>query len=109
MLAVTLAVIFAAAGDGLSNLAMWSLIVGALTPPLVAVIQQPKWNGTARTVFMLLAAVVDGVVISWLQGDLDFTRWANSALVAGVAIITAYYGIWKPTGVAPKIEAKTSA
>jgi hypothetical protein len=103
-----IAYIIAATNDGLSNLAMWSLIVGALTPPLVAVIQRPKWSGTARTFFMLLAATVDGVVVAWLEGNLDFARFTNSALVAGVAIITAYYGIWKPTGVAPKIEKATS-
>lgn len=95
-------------GDGLSNLAMWSLIVGALTPPLLAVVQQPRWPSGLRALFMVAAAVVDGIVVAWLQGNLDFARFTNSALVAGVAIITAYHGLWKPTGVAPAIEASTS-
>lgn len=102
-----LAFLIAATSDGLSNLAMWSLIVGALTPPLLSVVQQPRWPGWLRTGFMLGAAVVDGVVISWLQGNLDLARFTNSALVAGVAIITAYHGIWKPSGISPAIENKT--
>lgn len=99
--------VLAAASDGLSNLAMWSLIVGALTPPLLAVIQQPRFD-RFRPVLMIGAAVVDGIVVAWLQGNLDFARFTNSALVAGVAIITAYHGIWKPTGISPAIERKTS-
>jgi hypothetical protein len=97
-----------AATDGLSNLAMWSLIVGALTPPLVAVVQRPTFNKHFRVIVMVAAAAVDGVVVSWLQGDLDFSRFTNSALIAGVAIISAYQGIWKPTGIAPRIERATS-
>lgn len=97
-----------AATDGLSNLAMWSLIVGALTPPLVSVVQRPTFNPHFRVILMIAAAVVDGVVIAWLQGDLTFARFTNSALVAGVAIISAYQGIWKPTGIAPRIERATS-
>jgi len=101
-----LGALLAAASDGLSNLAMWSLIVGALTPPLLSVIQQPRY-ARFRPVLMIGAAVIDGVVISWLQGNLDFSRFVNSALVAGVAIITAYHGIWKPSGISPAIEQKT--
>ena len=98
--------VLAAASDGLSNLAMWSLIVGALTPPLLSVVQQPRY-ARFRPVLMIGAAVIDGVMVAWLQGNLDFSRFVNSALVAGVAIITAYHGIWKPSGVSPAIEKKT--
>lgn len=97
-----------AASDGLSNLAMWSIIAGALTPPIVAIVNRSHWPRGLKSVVMIAAAVVDGIVVSWLQGDLNFARFANSALIAGVAIITAYYGIWKPTGVAPAIEASTT-
>jgi hypothetical protein len=97
-----------AASDGLSNLAMWSLIVGALTPPLVAIVQRPTFNRTFRVIVMIAAAIIDGVVVSWLQGDLNFARFTNSALIAGVAIITAYHGIWKPSGIAPSIERASS-
>jgi hypothetical protein len=99
--------VLAAATDGLSNLAMWSLIVGALTPPLLSVVQQPRF-ARLRPVLMIGAAITDGVVIAWLQGNLDFARFTNSALIAGVAIITAYHGIWKPSGISPAIEKKTS-
>jgi hypothetical protein len=87
---------------------MWSIIVGALTPPLLAVVQQPKWPGWLRSTVMLASAAVVGVGTAWLQGTLTFVRFTDSALVAGVAIIAAYHGIWKPSGVAPTIETKTS-
>jgi hypothetical protein len=100
--------ILAAASDGLSNLAMWSLIVGALTPPLVAIVQRPTFNPTFRVIIMIGSAAIDGVAVAWLQGDLNLARFTNSALIAGVAIISAYYGIWKPSGIAPKTEKATT-
>lgn len=93
----------------MTNLAMWSLIVGALTPPLVAIIQQPRWAGWVRSTVMIAAAAVDGVGVAYFQGDFTGKRLLDAALVAGVAIIAAYHGIWKPSGIAPKIENATIA
>lgn len=95
----------------MTNLAMWSVIVGALTPPVVALVQNPAWSAPAkkwiRVAIMVLFAVADGIGTAWIQGSLTWTRWSDSALIAGVAIITAYNGIWKPAGVTPAIEAKS--
>lgn len=92
----------------MSNLQMWAIIVGALTPPLVAFVQQPRWPGWFRSTVMIGSAAVDGVVVAWLQGDLTAHRFIDAALIAGVAIIAAYHGIWKPSGIAPKIEKASS-
>ena len=91
----------------MTNLQMWSLIVGALTPPLLAVIQQPRWSGLVRSSFMVGAAAVDGVITTLLENNFDWSNWVKSSLMCGVAVIAAYHGIWKPNGVAPAIEKAT--
>jgi phage-related minor tail protein len=93
----------------MSNLQMWSIILGAITPPIVAFVQQPKWKGTlVRPLIMVAFAALDGVIVAWLQGALTWNRFTDSALMCGVAIVAAYEGIWKPSGIAPQIEAATS-
>lgn len=93
----------------MSNLQMWSIILGAITPPVVAFVQQPKWKGTlVRPLIMVGFAALDGIIVAWLQGSLTWNRFTDSALMAGVAIVAAYEGIWKPSGIAPQIEHATS-
>lgn len=93
----------------MTHLQMWSIIIGALTPPIAAFIEQPRWKGTImRPLVMMGFAVLDGIIIAWLQGSLTWARFTDSALMCGIAIVTAYEGIWKPSGIAPEIEAATT-
>jgi len=93
----------------MDNLAMWSLVVGFFTPPVLAVIQQPKWSATVRAIVGFLFALVVGGVTAWLTGSLNVNDWVSAALIVLVSAITTYKGFWKETGVAQKIEAATSA
>lgn len=86
---------------------MWSIIVGALTPPLLAIVQQPRWSGFVRSAFMVGAAAIDGIITTWLEGKINWHDYAQAALMCGVAIIAAYHGFWQPTGIAGKIENAT--
>jgi hypothetical protein len=90
-----------------SNLQMWSLIVGFLTPPVLAIIQQGGWSKRVRAVVAFAAAMVAGAGTAYFQGDLTGRRFVEAALVVLVATIAAYQGFWKPTDVAPTIEKMT--
>lgn len=92
-----------------TDTASWALILGVLTPLVVSVVQQPKWPSQLRAVVALVAAVVVGTVTVLANGGFDDTSGVLGiiALVL-VASNTAYATLWKPTGIAPLIEAKTS-
>lgn len=89
--------------------ASWGLILGILTPLLVSVVQQPTWSPRTRAMVAAVAAVVVGFLTVLANGGLD----SGQTLLGVIALVlvasnTAYKTLWKPTGVAPAIEIKTS-
>lgn len=89
-----------------------SVLIGAILPPVFSVVLQAKWSDKAKSIISLalclaVAAatsfIVDGVDIE--DPDFNWVIWA--AGIYGSAMIT-YGKFWKPTGVSPAIEAKTS-
>ena len=94
----------------MTDLEMWSLLVGVALPPLVALIEQPKWPNWFRAVVGVAASVVAGFVTTYLT--LDSALWEqgmiHAMLLVGVASWASYRNFWKPTTVAPVIETKTA-
>jgi hypothetical protein len=94
--------------DDLTDLAMWSLIAGFFLPPVLAIIMQSGWDQRIKAAVAFLACLAVGVGVSYFEGDLDGRSWVSSSLVVLVAAISTYQSFWKPTGIAPKIEAATN-
>lgn len=92
----------------MTNFQMWSLIVGFALPPVLSVIQQSNWSDRLRAVVAFLACAVAGAGVAYFQGELNFERWIEAGLVILVSAVATYRNFWKPTGVAPAIEAKTN-
>lgn len=92
----------------MSDLALWSGVVGFFLPLGVSVIQQPKWHDGAKAVVTFLLCLIAAAGTAYFEGKLTGQRFATSTLVVFVAAISSYKGLWKPTGTAPKIEAATS-
>lgn len=94
----------------MTDLEMWSLLVGALLPTLVAVIQQPRWPKWFRAVVGVSASVAAGFVTTWLTfaNALWEQGMVHSILLVGVASWASYRNFWQPTSIAPTIEAKTT-
>lgn len=94
----------------MTDLEMWSLLVGSLLPMLVAVIQQPTWPRWFKAVVGIASSIVAGFVTTWLTADgLLFEQgMIHAMLLTGVASWASYVSFWKPTEVAPKIEDVTS-
>jgi len=95
----------------MSELEMWSLLIGAVLPPFVAIIQQPKWPDWFRTAVAVVSSVLVGFVTTWLiEDDALWERgMVGAILLVLVAALTTYRNVWRTTGIAPTIEAKTSA
>jgi len=90
---------------------MWSLIVGFLVPPFLAVIQQPGWSDGLRAVVSFVVAILVALGTVYFAGNLDFGHekaWISAILLVFVTAIATYRDFWKQTGIAPTIEAITS-
>ena len=90
------------------NLGQWSALVGILLPLLVAVVEQQHYPSWLRSLIGDLACGFAAVVTAYLQGNLDFHNWYSSAVVIFALAKTSYLAVWKPSTVAPRIEAATS-
>ena len=92
----------------MTNLQMWSLIVGFFLPPALAIIQQPGWSNRVRSVVAFLACAVAGAGTAYFQGDLTGRRFVEAALVVLVTAMATFRNFWKTTGVSPMIESATA-
>lgn len=91
-----------------SDAQMWALIVGFVSPLLIAVVQRPSWSGPRRTAVAIGWSFVSGGVTAYFADELTGRSLVSCFLVVAVTAIASYQSIWVPTKIAPWIEAKTS-
>lgn len=94
----------------MTELQLWDLILAFFMPLLVALVVQSHWDLRAQAITMFLVCLIITVLEHIfilkdfsLDGDL-----VKSFLTIMVATIAFYKGWWKPTGVAPAIEERTT-
>lgn len=92
----------------MTDLEMWSLIIGVVAPLVYAIVQQPKWRPWLRALVTILLTLLVAAGTAYFNHDFDGRSWLSSVLLVFVAAITSYHGLWKPTGIAPAIERTTS-
>ncbi|MGW3627862.1 hypothetical protein [Streptomyces sp. NPDC000880] len=86
--------------------------VGALLPLLTAVVQRPAWTAQVKKIVAVVVAVVAGVVT--VAGTGGWEQFQHSALTMTTILAvlaasqTTYDLVWKPSTLAPLIEAVTS-
>jgi len=94
--------------SALAQLAQISGVVGAALPLLISVIQRASWSESTRSLVAFGACVVAAGVAAVAAGDLTLTNYGTSLLVVFGTARTTYAGLWKPTGVAGKVEDATT-
>ncbi|WP_328736522.1 hypothetical protein [Streptomyces bobili] len=86
--------------------------VGAVLPLLTAVVQKPAWSAKAKKIVAVVAALVAGVFAVAVEGGWDQFQHGHltAATLLGVlaASQTSYDLVWKPSKLAPMIEALTT-
>lgn len=87
---------------------MLNFIIGFLSPLVIAVINRPFWSNGVKVAITVGFSVIVGFLTVYLSGELSAADVTQSILVTLVASITAYNGIFKPTGIAAKITLATS-
>ena len=90
-----------------NNVAQWALIVGFALPPVLAVLMQTHWTTQVKSLVAFVVCAVAGLGTAFFAGELS-DDWVSSALIVLVTGISTYQGFWKPSGIAPTIEATTT-
>lgn len=93
----------------LDDTVSWGVFAGVFTPILVSVAQRSTWTGLTRTLVGIGISIVIGILTCLADGTFTHTK-TLLATVAAVTLVsvTTYHGLWKPSGVAPKIESATT-
>ncbi|MER7951985.1 hypothetical protein ABTY59_31800 [Streptomyces sp. NPDC096079] len=88
------------------------LQVGAVLPLLTAVVQRPNWSARYKRIVAVFASLVAGTAA--VAADGGWSQFQQGKLttvtVLGVLVAaqTSYDLLWKPSKLAPVIEAATS-
>ena len=93
----------------MDDLTLWSTFIGAVLPPLIALVNQARWSPAMKFIVAVLTSIITSAVTVWLKNEFNPHNWFRSALVIALAALTTYHVAWKPSGIAPSIEVATSA
>lgn len=89
------------------RLALWSAVVGFVLPPVLAMVMRSSWSSQVQGLVAFTACLAAAAGTVWLQGDLGRSQdLVTSFLLIFTAAIGTYRLYWKPSGIAPSIEAK---
>ncbi|WGM21876.1 hypothetical protein QEH68_06795 [Paenarthrobacter sp. OM7] len=91
----------------LGPVVLWLMAVGFFSPPVISVIQQTRWSARRQSIVAFLFYVVVATVTAYLMGIFTNVGIVVSILVIFITAGNSYKLLWKPTGVAPAIEAAT--
>jgi hypothetical protein len=87
--------------------ALWLMVVSFVLPPAISVIQQSRWSPRVQSIVAFGVYLVVAAVWALLNGIFTATTFVAAVLVVFVIAGNSYKLLWKPTGVAPAIEAAT--
>ncbi|SFY52035.1 hypothetical protein [Streptomyces sp. F-1] len=92
----------------LSNAELWAAGLGYALPPIIAIVNQPRWSSAVKGLLMLVVAVLDGLGTAYFNDQFTGKTIVTCMLTAAIAIGVAYHTVWRPSGIAPGIEQATS-
>lgn len=104
-----LALLFAATIVQIDVVAL-NFLAGTVIPLLTALVTTRVASpGLKAVVTLLLSAVAGGVAVAIeANGTIELETWIVSIGCTWLLAIASYYGLWKPTTVAPKVQEKTA-
>jgi predicted membrane-bound spermidine synthase len=88
-----------------------SILVGGVLPLVTGLVTKATWSGGVRAVVLLALSGVTGVLTDYLgalQGGTAFD-WATALTAAFLTFLSGvgtYFGLWKPTTLAARFQAK---
>lgn len=90
--------------NSLNAVQVVSVLLGTFYPILVALVTKASTNPAVKSWLLAGLSAASGFGFEFVN-DANF-QWDQALLTSVVTFVTAvsaYYGLWKPTGVAPKV------
>lgn len=89
----------------------WHDLLLLAIPGLIAIITKPDWSGTVKYAvaigICILASLIEFYLSVWLVGGVQGS-FAGAFAKSFLVIFGSYAGIWKPSGVADKVETRVN-
>lgn len=84
----------------MTNTELWAAVVGALLPPLLALLQKSSWSPKVQgALFALASAAASAVTTAIDHSHWNWSQWGTTlAWIVGTALVT-FTTFWRPTGV----------
>lgn len=91
------------------NTELLSVLGGTLIPLLVGLLTKDHAPRAVKSVGLAGLAAVAGAASTAVAGggNIVWQDYAVSITVTWVSAVATYYGLWEPTGVAPKVQQVT--
>jgi hypothetical protein len=87
--------------------ALWSALVGAWLPVIIAAINRHTWSSQAKGISTFVISGVAALGTSYFAGELDGEDIIVNVMIVLSAATVSYQTFWKPTDIAPSIERAT--
>lgn len=92
----------------LDNAALFALVVGFVTPPVVSLLQQQTWSARTKALVAFAFYLLIAAITAYFAGLFTLPDVGRLWLLIFLSASTSYRNFWKPTGVSPAIEKATS-
>lgn len=90
-----------------TNLMMWGAIIGFLASPIISGLNRQRWSSDVKAVMTFVWCVVGALGTVIFTGQFDLKNLATTVLFVLFSAIGSYNLLYKPSGIAGKIEGKT--
>jgi small basic protein len=90
-----------------SDAALLATLAGLLVPLLVGIVTKTTAPAGLKAMINAALSALGGLVATVVPGAFHWHPFLASWATAWVVSIATYYGLWKPTGVAPAIHQST--
>lgn len=85
-----------------------ALMVGFFVVPVISVVNKEKWTSQTKGVVAFVICLLAAGATAWYEQSLDVHDVRKTMPIVLGTAIASYHQFWKPTGIAPAIESKTS-
>jgi hypothetical protein len=85
-----------------------SALIGTGLPVVAAVVKQDRFSQRRNTIIAAVVTMAAALIATALRHEVDAGNVSASFTVMYTTAVAFHHGLWKPTGVAPALQRRTS-
>lgn len=90
------------------KLQLANALVGFVLPHAIALVNQCHWAGRVKGLVAFAVCAAAGTLTTYVAGEFHADDLMLSALTIFAAAEVSYRQLWRPTGLAPRLEERTT-